>query len=173
MTATIANLLSAQPSTQRLICTRCGAQAHAACNCGVSYIPASARAAAAVQANPEKSDRAIAEQIGVDHKTVAKARRSTGEKSSVEKRVGKDGKARSLPVRAAEPSPPEPRPLTVLNREFSDAIATLTVLAGRPSAEFVGIVPAEDLQKAVDFLKLLEAAETNKPAHSIIGDMVH
>src|SRR5262249_22179767 len=51
-----------------------------------------------VAANPAKSDRAIASEIGVDHKTVAKARKSTGEASPVAKRVGKDGKARKLPA---------------------------------------------------------------------------
>jgi hypothetical protein len=46
---------------------------------------------------PEKSDRQIAKQVKADHKTVAKARKeaeATGEASPVEKRVGKDGKAR-------------------------------------------------------------------------------
>jgi hypothetical protein len=45
---------------------------------------------------PAISDRAIAADLGVDHKTVAKARRATGEKSPVAKRTGKDGKAANL-----------------------------------------------------------------------------
>src|SRR5262245_26902362 len=61
--------------------------------------PEERRAALArkIKADPTKSDRAIAKEEGVDHKTVAKARReaeSTGEASPVEKRVGADGKAR-------------------------------------------------------------------------------
>jgi hypothetical protein len=47
-------------------------------------------AAKAIAAHPEKSDRAIATAIGVDHKTVAKARKAVGDKSPT--RVGTDGK---------------------------------------------------------------------------------
>jgi hypothetical protein len=49
---------------------------------------------------PEKSDRQIGREIGVDHKTIASARargEATGEISPVEKRVGKDGKSRKPP----------------------------------------------------------------------------
>ncbi|UPJ25900.1 hypothetical protein [Bradyrhizobium sp. CW1] len=80
----------------------------------MTYVPAHKVARAAIAAHPQKSDRAIAEEIGVDHKTVAKARARTGDHSPVEKRIGKDGKARKMP----EPSPqhaneaqPEPRKL--------------------------------------------------------------
>jgi hypothetical protein len=46
------------------------------------------------------SDRAIAADIGVDHKTVGTARKKlTGEHSPVEKRVGRDGKARIVQFR--------------------------------------------------------------------------
>ena len=43
-------------SIQRMICTGCGAEANASCNCGVSYIPKAVRAREAVAANPEKSN---------------------------------------------------------------------------------------------------------------------
>ena len=46
-------------SLQRLACESCGAEAVASCNCGVPYQPKSVRAAEAVKANPEKSNRAI------------------------------------------------------------------------------------------------------------------
>lgn len=71
-----------------LCCIKCGAKP--GCDCGVAYVPAQVFAAKAVAAHPEKSDRAIAAAIGVDHKTVAKARKSVGEKSPT--RVGTDGK---------------------------------------------------------------------------------
>jgi len=54
-----------------------------------------------VAAQPEKSDRKLAKEAGVDHKTIAKARKkgeATGEVSPVEKRVGADGKARRRPA---------------------------------------------------------------------------
>lgn len=73
-----------------ICCSKCGAKAKPGCDCGVAYVPAQVFAAKAVAAHPEKSDRAIAAAIGVDHKTVAKARKSVGEKSPT--RVGTDGK---------------------------------------------------------------------------------
>jgi hypothetical protein len=56
-------------------------------------VPAEA-AALAIAAHPEWSDRKLAEAVGVDPKTVGKARKSTGEFSPVEKTIGLDGKAR-------------------------------------------------------------------------------
>jgi hypothetical protein len=64
----------------------------------LAYVPAGKRAEQAVVANPEKSDRAIAEEIGVSHTTVQKARKATGNNVPVAKRVGKDGKARKMPI---------------------------------------------------------------------------
>ena len=75
-----------------LVCPGCGTTA--SCNCGVAPID---RAAYALLNNGQKSDRAIAAEIGVDHKTVGAARRRTGETSPVGKRIGRDGKARRLP----------------------------------------------------------------------------
>jgi hypothetical protein len=74
-----------------LQCTRCGAEAVCHCGCGALYavqhpwaapppapapkVSALERAAAAILAAPEKSDRAIAAEIGVGHQTVGRARR--------------------------------------------------------------------------------------------------
>ena len=74
-----------------IFCSECGAKAKPGCNCGAAYIPAAAFAVRAVKAHPEKSDRTLAREIGVDHKTVAKARKSVGDKSPT-RRVGADGK---------------------------------------------------------------------------------
>lgn len=90
-----------------ICCSKCGAKARPGCNCGVAYIPAHAFAAKAVAAHPEKSDRAIAATIGVDAKTVAKARKTTAEKSAVAKRIGRDGKARKLPTKRMTPAAAE------------------------------------------------------------------
>jgi hypothetical protein len=80
---------------RQLGCSACGATADASCDCGASYLPAGQRAAEAVAANPEKSNRAIAAEIGVDHKTVGSARRSGGDHSPPEekRRIGQDGKS--------------------------------------------------------------------------------
>jgi hypothetical protein len=90
------NLPAIKIAIQRMACTGCGAEANASCNCGKPYVPKAVRAAEAIAANPEKSDRAIAANIGVDHKTVSTARKATGESSPVE-RTGLDGKTRKLP----------------------------------------------------------------------------
>jgi hypothetical protein len=87
-------------SVSRLICTGCGSETNATCNCGLEYKPKSARAKEAVEANPEKSDRAIAAEIGVSDKTVAKARKATADNSAVEERTGLDGKKRKVPSAA-------------------------------------------------------------------------
>jgi hypothetical protein len=82
----------------KLFCGKCGLKVLAACTCGVAYVPARAAAMKAVTANPERSDRAIAKELGVDHKTIGAARKEmNGEISPVDKRIGRDGKARRLP----------------------------------------------------------------------------
>jgi hypothetical protein len=95
------------PATARLECSICHATCEAACDCNAPYLPAAIdRAAAAVAANPERSDRLLAAQADVDHKTVAKARmQSTGDHSPV--RTGADGKTRRLPAPKADNSEPE------------------------------------------------------------------
>jgi hypothetical protein len=86
---------------QRLSCTECGAEAHASCNCGKPYVPAKQRAAEAIAANPLRSNRAIAEEIGVSDETVNRARRETPATDVAPEREGRDGKVYRLPVRAA------------------------------------------------------------------------
>jgi hypothetical protein len=72
----------------------------------LAYVPAGRRAEEAVKANPGKSNRAIADEIGVGKDTVRRAR--TGASAPVEKRVGKDGKTRKMPTRRPEPQYTEP-----------------------------------------------------------------
>jgi hypothetical protein len=86
-------------SIQRMVCTGCGAEANASCNCGKPYVPKAERAREAVKANPEKSDRAIAADIGVSPMTVSRAR-ATVPDVTVDERIGLDGKTRKLPQRA-------------------------------------------------------------------------
>jgi hypothetical protein len=87
----------------RLKCSECGVEVDAGCSCDVAYVPAIERAKAAVEASPEKSNRAIAAEIGADEKTVRKARKSTADRSAVGgKRTGRDGKVRKLPIKKAD-----------------------------------------------------------------------
>ncbi|WP_154070803.1 hypothetical protein [Bradyrhizobium lablabi] len=116
-----------KPPAQRtqLRCSGCGVTVDAACGCGVGYVPAHEYAAKAVIANPEKSDRAIAADYGVDHKTVGKARKATGEKSPV--RIGRDKKARRLPKRkpASPPTPPAPAVMSPIDEMQPEPTALL------------------------------------------------
>jgi hypothetical protein len=96
MTATV-HKLKAGPTQLR--CEGCGTLADAACDCGVGYLPvkASVAAAKAIEKNPEASNRAIAEKIGVNKDTVRVARKQVAENSPPAKRIGKDGKTRKMP----------------------------------------------------------------------------
>jgi phage N-6-adenine-methyltransferase len=84
----------------RLECSACGAEANASCNCAKPYVPAKDKAVAAIKATPEKSDRAIAADIGVSAMTVNRARKSTVTDDTVDERIGLDGKTRKMPTRA-------------------------------------------------------------------------
>jgi len=85
------------------LCVDCGASARAGCNCGARYVPASEYAAKAIADNPGKSNRVIAAETGVSKDTVRRQRKPTGADAPVEKRTGKDGKARKLPERKTVP----------------------------------------------------------------------
>lgn len=81
-----------QFSVQRMVCTGCGVEANASCNCGVAYTPKIVRAAEAIKANPQKSDRAIAAELGIHHSTVQEARK-VADRPPPDERVGRDGKS--------------------------------------------------------------------------------
>jgi hypothetical protein len=93
---------SAAQASARLKCSSCGVEVDAGCSCGAPYVPAGERAAAAIAETPTESNRAIAERIGVDEKTIRKERKSTADQSAVEKRTGKDGRVRRLPAKKIE-----------------------------------------------------------------------
>jgi hypothetical protein len=94
-----------QISVVRLQCVTCGAEANAACTCGKPYLPR-LRAAEAVAAHPEKSNRAIADEIGVSEPTVRRAREATASGDAVdEARTGRDGRTRRHPRYDPGPKP--------------------------------------------------------------------
>ncbi|QIG93847.1 MULTISPECIES: hypothetical protein [Bradyrhizobium] len=87
------------PIRAKLICSACGAPGEGSCRCGAPYVSPGDRAEEAVKAHPEKSDRAIAADLGVGTMTVSRARkRATVPDGTVGKRTGKDGKARKTPT---------------------------------------------------------------------------
>jgi hypothetical protein len=103
-------------SIQRMVCSGCGAEANVSCNCGVAYMPKAVRAAEAIKANPEKSNRAIAAETGADEKEVrrqrAKLEETTADMSAVQKRTGLDGKTRSVRKRIPPVDPSSIDPAT-------------------------------------------------------------
>lgn len=74
-------------------CSICGAHGELGCEHGASlYVSKSEYAAIAVRRNPEKSNRALAEELGVSDMTVKRARDEVQHNVAPEKRQGKDGK---------------------------------------------------------------------------------
>lgn len=118
-----------QFSVQRMACTSCGVEANASCNCGVAYAPKIVRATEAIKANPQKSNRAIAEEIGADEKTVRKAR--ADQSAPVGDCVGRDGK--SYP----STQPPKPAPHRGKDATRERVLEALMILSGLPPAEEV------------------------------------
>jgi DNA-binding transcriptional MocR family regulator len=126
----------------KLECSKCGATVEAACNCGAAYVPAGARAAQAVAENPEKSDRAIAAELGVGSNTVRRARKPTAPDGAVEKRVGRDGKARRPPQQSCRRTPRQkdkaPAPNYTMAKAqvaFSNCVVDILEQLGSPRRE--------------------------------------
>jgi hypothetical protein len=74
----------------KIECTGCGAEANASCNCGKAYVPAAMRVAEYDKANPGKSTRAAAADLGVSDETVSEARRANP--LAPDTVTGRDGK---------------------------------------------------------------------------------
>ena len=97
-TATVVKL---RPSTAGLRCQECGASAKAACNCGAPYVPAGQLAARATTSG--KSNRAVADELGISRETVRRARKAAGT-NVPPARTGKDGKDYPAKGRKAKPT---------------------------------------------------------------------
>jgi hypothetical protein len=69
----------------RYECPKCGNN----CQCGVPYVPKTVRAAEAIKAAPDKSNRVIAAETGLSEPTVRRARASCDAPDTV---TGRDGK---------------------------------------------------------------------------------
>jgi hypothetical protein len=132
-----------------LCCIKCGEQAKSACNCGVGYVPAHVFAASAVAKNPEKSDRAIAAEIGVSDKTVAKARKSGADKSAP-KRIGRNGKKQSATKKLSNA---HIATANLLVTEFDAVLAKLKKFSTKPLDRLVRTKHApHDLEGLASFL---------------------
>jgi transposase-like protein len=138
--------------TNMLHCSQCGAVVEAPCDCRAPFIYMSAgkAAAEAIKRNPEKSDRAIAAEIGIGPETVRRARISTASNGAVEKRVGRDGRQRKMPIK------PEMR--QHIPADIKDAVAKL-VLEGGMSVE------AAAKEKGVSATVVIKAVQRARGRH--------
>jgi hypothetical protein len=82
---------SIAPAHPLLRCTGCGVEIPAVCDCNLPYdiVKPSVAAKKYAEAHPEKSNRAIAADIGVNDKTVRQVRKQSAPET---KRTGRDGK---------------------------------------------------------------------------------
>lgn len=91
-------------ANQHLKCSICGADGELGCDHGAgAYVPASEYAAMAIERNPEKSNRAIAEETGVSEFTIRQARKEGAINIAPEKRQGRDGKMYPAKQKATRP----------------------------------------------------------------------
>jgi hypothetical protein len=128
-------------SIQRMVCTSCGAEANASCNCGKPYVPKAVRAAEAIAANPEKSNRAIASETGISEPTIRRARDATASHDAVDERIGLDGKTRRMPVRQEIADPDAER-----DRKECVALNHKVIEAERERDEADDLTPEERLE---------------------------
>jgi hypothetical protein len=157
-TGTTAQVVSIRRSAAKLECCKCGAMAETACNCGAPYVPAGDLAAKAVAANPDKSDRTIAAEIGVGKDTVRRARKSVGANAPTEKRVGKDGKS----YKARKPTTRKPKPGPEPSNPF-------TAEAAREAPSNTATSPAQSMADAV----AVAIAATNRCLPSGLSNAIH
>jgi hypothetical protein len=107
-------------------------------------------------ANPEKSDRALADQMKVDKNVVSRIRKkveATGASAPVEKRTGKDGKARKQPARnraqskpAKAKAPSRPGRWSAALTAASDALGELQELQGEYESKGLSPSPSEPIR---------------------------
>jgi hypothetical protein len=114
----------------RYECPKCGNN----CSCGVPYVPKTMRDAEALKDNPEKSNRAIAKEIGADKVIVDRARKkleSSGDVSPVAERVGLDDVTRKVPEPKPTPNDSADDPLVIENPKHADEIVATPWFASK------------------------------------------
>jgi hypothetical protein len=130
--------------------------------------------------DPTKSDRALGAELKVDHKTVGAVRRqaeATGEISPVEKRTGKDGKARKQPTPAADAKHAENDQGVKRARSTKEVMAIRREKLGEDFAKIEGTPLASQTEMAalIDLrdadpekaTALIQAAQENKVASAV------
>lgn len=110
------------PIHTKLVCSTCGADGEGTCRCGAPYVPAVRRVTAYDKANPGKSTRQAAADLGISQSGVQKARKSGEHQYSganqfaPDKITGRDGKSYS----AKSKPRPEPKEEDIPTQEEVD-----------------------------------------------------
>jgi hypothetical protein len=112
---------------QQIECVKCGARSHATCSCGMSYRPVTVRVAKYDEANPGKSTRAAAADLGVSRESVRTARKSGDNRLSPDTVTGRDGK--EYPATR----PPIPTTPVMLGHKLTTKLANELIDAGYKS----------------------------------------
>lgn len=163
--------MDAQTATT-LRCPACGALASASCLCGLDYVYISPGklAADAVKANPEKSDRAIAEELGIGNKTVSRARATVSNDTVDDKRIGLDGRKRGRPKGSIDKTPRkkrEPKAPGVkqaqrsidLDADTWEQVKLRAAEANMPAAAFIGALLTATINPEIDLKTLSKTAQ--------------
>jgi hypothetical protein len=124
----------------RYECPKCGNN----CQCGVPYVPKTVRVAEYDKANPGKSTRQAAADLGLSHMTVERSREAAVTDVTPETVIGRDGKSYpatkpKLPsyIPDAEPISPGETDVVALARKHLAAIIDLTrMMPGDQRIEF-------------------------------------
>ena len=115
-------------------------------------MPKSARAAAAVAANPEKSSRAIAKELGVHPSTVDEARKQLPDDPAVNT-TGLDGKKRKVP----EPKQDTPEASAEARKaEYAAADGAVTEPKPHEDEDDLGVIVDPYGKDAPEYVKHLE-----------------
>ena len=115
-----------------MVCTGCGAEVSASCNCGKPYEPKSVRAREAIEAGPEKSNRAIAAETGISEPTIRRAREAAASDDAPDTVTGRDGK--SYPAKKPKAMPEadvEPVPTGLTQRDYNGLLKEYNKLERR------------------------------------------
>jgi hypothetical protein len=142
----------------RIECTACGATADAACECGVAYVPAGVRAAKAIADNPEKSNRAIAAEIGVSEPTVRRARGASDD--APETVTGRDGK--SYPAKQATCSFESPGFCGAAPEFIKPAAAYVGALGAARDTYLKIVLALDDQEQEAEIARLLNVVKVSK-----------
>jgi DNA-binding Lrp family transcriptional regulator len=158
----------------KFICSACGADR--GCQCNAPAVPKAVRAAEALKANPGKSDRSIAEQIGASPTTVGKAREELSSSGQLEDgpRTGLDGRVRKLPAREGDAEVSAEQRKAQYAGSFEDDTFQAAADVEEPRKVLANVLDSIKQSKAVAeaYRKILKASPFDREAKKEISDAI-